>query len=58
MASGALQTGVVQQPLRDVLPDSLPSIEADRVDSLDFHGALAAAAGDPQHVALDLGQTA
>jgi len=41
------------QPLRDLLPDGVAAIEPDRVDGLDFHGALAATAGDAQHVALD-----
>jgi hypothetical protein len=54
MAAGPLLTGVVQEPVPDFLPDRLPAVEADRIDRLDFHGALAAVAGDAQHVALDL----
>jgi hypothetical protein len=54
MAAGPLLTGVVQEPLPDVLPDRLPAVVADRIDRLDFYGALAAAAGDAQYVALDL----
>jgi len=55
VTTGTLLAGVVQQPLPDVLPDRLGTVKPDRVDSLDFHGPLAAAAGDPQDVALDLG---
>src|SRR6202022_4425015 len=55
---GALLARVVQEPLRDVLPDRLPAIEADRVGGLHFHGPLATATGDPQDVALDLRETA
>jgi 8-hydroxy-5-deazaflavin:NADPH oxidoreductase len=54
MPAGALLAGVVEQPLRDVLPDGVAAVEPDRVDGLDFHGPLAAAAGDTQQVALDL----
>jgi hypothetical protein len=39
-----------------VLPDCLAAVEADRVDCLDLHGPLATAAGDAQHVAVDLRQ--
>jgi hypothetical protein len=35
---------VIQQPLRNVLPDRVPAIEADRIYGLNFHGALAPAA--------------
>jgi hypothetical protein len=45
---------IVEEPLRDLLPDRLPAIKADRVDGLDFHRPLAAPAGDAQHMALDL----
>ncbi len=55
--AGALLAGVVEQPLRDVLPDRVAAIQADRIGSLDFHGPLAAAAGDAQHVALNFGKT-
>jgi hypothetical protein len=44
MLAGALLAGVVEQPLRDVLPDGVATVEPDRVDGLDFHCALAAAA--------------
>jgi hypothetical protein len=54
MPAGALLASVVEQPLRDVPPDRVTAIQSDCVDGLDFHGALAAAAGDAQHVALDL----
>jgi hypothetical protein len=55
VTTGTLLAGVVQQPLPDVLPDRLGTVKPDRVDILDFHGPSAAAAGDSQHVALDLG---
>jgi hypothetical protein len=54
MPAGALPAGVVEQPLRDVLPDGVATVKPDRVDGLDFHGALAPATRDAQHVALDL----
>jgi hypothetical protein len=57
VSSGALLAGVVEQPLRDVLPDRVPAIQSDCIGGLDFHGPLAATAGDPQHVALNLGKT-
>jgi hypothetical protein len=41
---------LVQEPLRDVLPKRVIAIEPDRVGGLDFHDALAAAAGDAQQV--------
>jgi hypothetical protein len=50
----ALLARVVQEPLRDYLPDGVATVEADRVDGLDPHRPLAAAAGYAQHVALDL----
>src|SRR4249920_1023004 len=52
----ALLAGVVEQPLRDVLPDRIAAIQSDCIGGLDFHGPLAAAAGDPQHVALNFGK--
>ena len=57
MPAGALLAGVVEQPLRDVLPDRVAAIQSDCIGGLDFHGPLAAAAGDAQHVALNLGKT-
>jgi hypothetical protein len=50
----ALLARVVQQPLRDLLPDGVTTVEPDRVGGLDFHCAFAPATGDAQHVALDL----
>src|SRR5258708_21430111 len=58
VSSGALLAGVVEQSLRDVLPDRVAAIQSDRIGSLDFHGPLAATARDSQHVALNLGKTA
>jgi len=57
VSSGALLAGVVEQSLRDVLPDRVAAIQSNCIDGLDFHGPLAATAGDPQHVALNLGKT-
>jgi hypothetical protein len=54
MPAGALLAGVIEQSLRNVLPNGVAAVEPDRVDGLDFHDALAAATGDPQHVPLDL----
>ena len=54
MAPGAPLARIVQKPLRDVFPDDVAAIVADRIDGLDFDGPLAAPARDPQHVALDL----
>ena len=50
MPAGALLAGVVEQPLRDILPDRVAAIQSDCIGGLDFHGPLAAAAGDAQHV--------
>jgi hypothetical protein len=33
--------GIVQRPLRDVFPDDVAGLEADRIDGLDFDGPLA-----------------
>jgi hypothetical protein len=57
VSSGALLAGVVEQPLRDVLPDRVAAIQSDSIGGLDFHGPLAAAAGDAQHVALNFRKT-
>jgi hypothetical protein len=57
MATGPGLAGVVQQSLPDVLPDCVTAVKADGVQPLDFDGPHAAAASDPQHVLLDLGQS-
>lgn len=57
MPAGALLAGVVEQPLRHVLPDGVGAIQADGIGGLDFHGSLAAATGDAEHVALNFGKT-
>ena len=54
VAAGSLLACIVQQPLPDLLPDRFPTVEAYRIDGLDFYGALAAAARDAQHVTLDI----
>ena len=57
MPAGALLAGVVEQPLRDVLPDRVAAIQSDCIGGLDFDGPLAAAAGDAQYVALNFRKT-
>ena len=56
MPAGALLAGVVEQPLRDVLPDRVAAIQSDCIGHLDFHGPLAATTRDAQNVALNLGK--
>lgn len=51
--AGALLTDVVQQPLRDMLPDRVAAIQSDRIGGLDFHSPVAPSAGYAQDVALD-----
>jgi hypothetical protein len=51
--AGALLACIVQKPLSDVLPNRVRAVKADRVNRLDFHGAIAAPAGDAHYVALD-----
>jgi hypothetical protein len=53
VSSGALLAGVVEQSLRDVLPDRVAAIQSDCIGGLDFDGPLAATAGDAQYVALN-----
>jgi hypothetical protein len=50
--------GVVEQTLTDIPPHRVGTVEAERISLLDLDDALAAAAGDPQHVLADLGQFA
>ncbi|MCA1384370.1 hypothetical protein I6F21_19805 [Bradyrhizobium sp. NBAIM03] len=57
MPAGALLAGVVEQPLRDVLPERVAAIQSHCIDSLDFHDSLATAAGDAKYVALKFGET-
>jgi hypothetical protein len=57
MPASALLAGVVEQSLRDILPDRVAAIQSDGIRSLDFDGPLAAAAGDAQDVALNFGKT-
>src|SRR3954471_23329101 len=57
VSSGALLAGVVEQPLRDVLPDRVAAIQSDCIGGLDFDCPLAATAGDAQHVTLDFRKT-
>ena len=54
--AGALLACVVQEPPRDSFPDGVAAEEADSIHGLDFHGPLAAPAGDAQHVVLDFRQ--
>src|SRR5258708_38083495 len=57
VSSGALLAGVVEQSLRDVLPDRVAAIQSDCIGGLDFDGPLAAAAGDARAVALNFRKT-
>src|ERR1700722_15274496 len=57
MPASARLAGVVEQPLRDVLPDRVAAIQSDCIGSLDFHGPLAATAGNAQYVALNFRKT-
>lgn len=57
ISAGALLAGIVEQPLRDVLPDRVVAIQSDCIGSLDFYGSLAAATGDAEHVALNFRKT-
>jgi hypothetical protein len=57
VSASALLAGVVEQSLRDVLPDHIASIQSDCIGGPDFDGPLAAAAGDAQHVTLNFRKT-
>src|ERR1700710_1718364 len=57
VSSGALLAGVVEQPLRDVLPDRVAAIQSDCIGGLDFDGPRTATAGNAQHVALNFRKT-
>jgi hypothetical protein len=57
MSAGALLARVVEQPLRDVLPNRVAAIKSDCIGGLDFDGPFAATAGNPQYVALNFGKT-
>jgi hypothetical protein len=57
MPAGALLAGVVEQPLRDVLPDRVAAIQSDCIGSLDFYDSLAAVAGDAEYMALNFRKT-
>jgi hypothetical protein len=57
MPAGSLLAGVVEQPLRNVLPDRVAAIQSDCIGGLDFHGPLAATAADAQDVALNFRET-
>ncbi|GEC56294.1 hypothetical protein BEL01nite_53370 [Bradyrhizobium elkanii] len=57
MPAGALLAGVVEQPLRDVLPERVGAIQSNGIGGLDFHGPLATAAGGAEYVALNFGKT-
>jgi hypothetical protein len=55
VSSGAPLARIVEQPLCDIFPDCLSAVDADRIDSLDFHGPLATAAGGTQYVPGNIG---
>ena len=56
MPAGPLLAVVVQQPLRDVLPDGLAAGQPDGIGLLDLDGSAAASAGDPEQVVLNVGE--
>ena len=56
MAASSLLTGIVQEPLRNILPDPVAAIQSDGVGGLDFHNSLAPPAGYAQDVALNFGE--
>jgi hypothetical protein len=56
--AGAIGAGLIEQPLPDVLPYRLRSIEPKSVCLLNFDDARAALALDPQDMALDVGKPA
>ena len=55
MPAGTLLAGVVEQPLRHVLPDRVAAVQSNGIGRLDFHGPLAAAAarGSIDHSELE-----
>jgi DNA end-binding protein Ku len=57
MPAGALLAGVVEQPLRHVLPDRVAAIQSDCIGGLDFDGPLATPASDAKHVTLNFRKT-
>lgn len=54
VATGAICAGLVEQSLRDILPDGMWSIKPYRVSLLNFDDAKAAQALHPQQVVGDL----
>jgi len=56
VAAGALLAGVIQQPLSDILPERVRTIEAGGVDLLDLDDPGAAAAAHPQNMLRNLAQ--
>src|SRR5258708_21056400 len=57
VSSGALLAGVVEQSLRDVLPDRVAAIQSECIGGLAFDGPPATPAGDPRRVGLQLRKT-
>jgi hypothetical protein len=56
MAPGPLRACVVEQALRDDLPDCVRPVKADSVDLLDLDDSGAAPAAHPQQVLRNLAQ--
>ncbi|OIM93041.1 hypothetical protein BLN97_18570 [Bradyrhizobium elkanii] len=57
MPAGSLPAGIVEQPLRDVLPDCVAAIQSDCIGCLDFDDPLAAAARYAKDVTPNVRQT-
>jgi hypothetical protein len=53
VAACAIGAGLVEQSLPDIFPDSVRSIEPDRIPLLNFDNAKAADAFDAEHMARD-----
>lgn len=56
VSPGPLSAGIVEQPLRDILPDGVAAVQSDCIRGLNLHGPLAATAGNAKYVALDIGE--
>src|ERR1700761_4684832 len=56
VAADPLRAGIVEQALANLFPDRVWAVKPDGVGLLDFDGPAAAAAGDPQQMALDFGK--
>jgi hypothetical protein len=58
VAAGPVLAGVVEQALADLLPLGVLAIQPNSIHSLDFDDPVAPTARDPQHMLLDIAQSA